>query len=126
MKLCPCGSKKFYLACCGLFISGKKIPETPEQLMRSRYSAYTRANINYIMQTMKAPAANQFDPVHAKNWAHQSTWLGLKVIHTSVQENKGYVEFIARYSYQGKSESLHEVSEFCFEEGRWFYVGGKS
>ena len=36
---CPCGSGKTYAACCKKIISGEKKAETPEELMRSRYSA---------------------------------------------------------------------------------------
>ena len=61
MTTCPCGSKKNYADCCQPFIELKKIPETPEQLMRSRYTAYTQANMDYIVRTMRGKAAADFD-----------------------------------------------------------------
>ncbi|MCD4676693.1 MAG: hypothetical protein K8S18_11970, partial [Desulfobacula sp.] len=46
---CYCGSQKFYEECCFPFISGSLIPKNPEQLMRSRYSAFCIKNIEYLI-----------------------------------------------------------------------------
>ena len=93
--------------------------------MRSRYSAYTRANINYIERTMKAPATENFDAQSAKVWAQRVKWLGLKVLQAQASSQNGTVEFIAYFSDHGKKQHLHEVSEFVFENGQWYYVSGK-
>ena len=50
---CPCGSGKPLSACCGPYLEGKEDPPTPEALMRSRYTAYTQGNLDYIEKTMK-------------------------------------------------------------------------
>jgi len=124
---CPCGSRKQYLDCCGRYIERQEIPETPEQLMRSRYVAYTRANIDYIIKTMTGEALHTFDVASAKQWAKRSIWLGLTVVDAPKPcDAIGYVEFIARFHYQGKTQSIHERSEFHFEKGHWFYVTGNS
>lgn len=122
---CPCSSGKKYLDCCGIFIEGKKLPETPEQLMRSRYSAYTRANIDYIEQTMQGPAAKNFNKKEAYQWAKTVKWDGLQVIQAHSQNDTGQVEFIAHYSFDNKQYQLHEISEFVRKNGRWFYVDGE-
>jgi uncharacterized protein YchJ len=83
MALCPCGSSIDFDQCCARFITAAELPQTPEQLMRSRYTAYTQANIDYIVKTMKAPANIDFDPVEAKSWAKDVKWLGLEVANTS-------------------------------------------
>jgi len=49
--LCPCQSSLSYEDCCGRFHSGNMFPETSEQLMRSRYSAFVLKKIPYIVQT---------------------------------------------------------------------------
>lgn len=126
MTNCPCGSHKNYDDCCGQYISGQAFPATPEALMRSRYTAYSRANINYITQTMKGPAAKDFNQEDAEQWARQTTWLGLEVINAKMGENLGWVEFIAHYSYEGKKYNLHEISEFQLENGKWYYVDGET
>ena len=123
---CPCGSGKTYSDCCEPFILKRQNPKTPEQLMRSRYTAYTQVNIDYIADTMCGPAAVNFDPNASKQWAEDAKWVGLSIVNVSdVKDNKGYVEFIARYKQRGKMDAIHENSEFHFIEGRWFYVNGQ-
>jgi SEC-C motif-containing protein len=126
MTLCPCGSNTAYEACCGLFINGSATPATPEALMRSRYTAYTQANIEYISKTMKGPAAKDFNAEEAEAWAKQITWLTLQVLYVKQDKTHGWVEFVAQYAYGAKKHNLHEVSEFCLEEGKWYYIDGKT
>lgn len=121
-KICPCGTGKKYHMCCGLFISEKEAPTTPEELMRSRYTAYTEANIHYICLTMKSPAADNFDFKSAEAWAQKANWTGLKVIKTSHDAHQGIVEFSAYYTLDDKNYELHEVSKFLNENGKWYYV----
>jgi SEC-C motif domain protein len=125
MPNCPCGSSKNYASCCGLYIDDGKLPETPEILMRSRYTAYSQANIDYIQRTMKGPALDHFNAEAAKQWATIVKWLELEVLHSNVQKTKGYVEFIAYFNEQGKKNSIHELSEFHEINGQWYYVDGK-
>ncbi|HVE43976.1 MAG TPA: YchJ family metal-binding protein [Gammaproteobacteria bacterium] len=124
MQHCPCGSGKDYTNCCGVFISNQGIPSTPEALMRSRYTAYYQVNMDYIARTMKSPAADHFDAEDARKWAEKISWVGLDVIKTKSDSLKGTVEFRAYYIINGKKNMLHEISEFIFEDGRWYYVDG--
>ena len=122
--LCACGSKKEYLQCCGIYITGQLIPQMPEQLMRSRYVAYTQANIEYIVATMGARALIDFDIKEALIWAKSVKWLKLEVIRVdTLSENRGLVEFKAYYRYNNKKHCLHEISEFKHEDNHWYYVG---
>ncbi|KTD07039.1 YchJ family protein [Legionella jamestowniensis] len=127
MNPCPCGSTKDYLLCCGRYINGAATPTTPEALMRSRYTAYSQANIDYIQKTMLGGPLAGFDAVDAKNWAARITWLGLKIIKAYQDEsnpNKGYVEFIARFRENNQPQVLHELSQFESVNGLWFYTAG--
>ena len=92
--------------------------------MRSRYTAYTQANIDYIVNTMKAPASDDFDPEEARSWATDVTWLNLKVVASSFTGDTGTVEFIAQYSHEGNKFVLHEISEFRRDANRWYYIDG--
>ena len=65
---CPCGSGKTYDECCEPFIRGKAFPETAEQLMRSRYSAYTLQEIPYITDTLH--------PDHREDWDERGPGTG--------------------------------------------------
>ncbi|CEK10026.1 YchJ family protein [Legionella hackeliae] len=127
MTKCPCGSSLNYALCCGSYINGASIPATPEALMRSRYTAYVQANIDYIKQTMRGSPLIHFDASDAEIWAKRVTWLGLKVVQAYLSQtnpNKGYVEFIARFKENNQPGTIHELSEFDYENGSWFYTAG--
>jgi SEC-C motif-containing protein len=126
MQLCPCCSKQSYDDCCGVFIRGTALPATPEQLMRSRYTAYTQANIDYIARTMRGPAVKDFNYQAAEKWAKAVNWLGLKVIRTDSKPPRGWVEFIAYYADHYANHDLHEVSEFYLDNGQWFYISKRN
>ena len=76
-KVCPCGNNLNYADCCERFINGTSIPATPEELMRSRYTAYTLANVDYIKDTVREPASMGFNAADAKQWAGAAQWQGL-------------------------------------------------
>lgn len=128
-KFCPCGSQISYQHCCGRYIDGKATANSPEALMRSRYSAYTLANIDYIAKTMQGPAAKGFDYQLTKQWAESVEWRGLEVIKASIDLHSptlGTVEFKASYYYQNQLHIMHELSQFQLIEGHWYYIKGQS
>jgi SEC-C motif-containing protein len=127
MPLCPCGSIKNYEHCCGAYIEKKQVAQSPEQLMRSRYSAYTQAKIDYIISTMKGSPLVNFNKSEAFKWASSVTWIDLQVIQTYLETaEKGFVEFSARFMETRQLKTIHELSEFHFENNAWFYVGGEN
>lgn len=124
---CPCGTNKTYDECCGVFLEKKDLPQTPEQLMRSRYTAYSLANIDYIKNTMKGQSLVNFNAGEAELWAKRVTWLGLDVLKADpTNTNIGFVEFCARFLEHGQVKTIHELSEFYRENGSWFYISGVS
>lgn len=123
---CPCYSHKDYSSCCGLFISGKENPTTPEELMRSRYTAYTMANIDYIRNTMRDDALIGFQEMDAKHWAKHVIWIKLHVFESTLENsNTGYVEFEAIFVNNARLQSIHEKSRFIRQDNRWYYVSGE-
>ncbi|MDB5908539.1 MAG: hypothetical protein JWP34_2653 [Massilia sp.] len=132
---CPCGGADF-ATCCGPFLSGDAIPPTAGQLMRSRYTAYTRGDEVYLRATWHPstlPAASIVDP------DDKCQWLGLEVksslrlrqrkANLPELPDRDTVEFIARYKVAGRAHRLHEVSRFVREHSgdgvaRWFYLDG--
>lgn len=125
MPYCPCGSKNSYEHCCSLFIEKKQMPETPEQLMRSRYTAYSLAKTDYIKNTMKGKLLINFNEAETKQWAQNVVWTGLKVIRSYIETpEKGFVEFSAHFMEGNQLKIIHELSEFHREDGVWFYVDG--
>lgn len=126
-QLCLCCSNRTYQKCCGLFINEGILPPTPEALMRSRYTAYASGKIEYIKDTMRGNASVGFDPEDALQWAQSVEWLGLEVVQTQFPDNtdeRGFVEFVAKYSWNNKEHKLHELSEFKKIAGQWYYVAG--
>lgn len=123
--VCPCGTKQPYHECCGRFIDGASSAPTPEALMRSRYTAYTLANIGYIAKTMLPPAANDFDSISAKDFAEQAEWIKLDVLSSEMQEDEGRVEFVAHFIINGHPEVIHEKSLFKKIDGHWYYIDGE-
>jgi SEC-C motif domain protein len=123
MGLCYCGNEESYDACCGRFHSSLEAPATAELLMRSRYSAYVLTLEDYLLSTWQAnarPALLDFPD------GSKTKWLGLDIKRYKLIDTcRAQVEFIARYKIGGlPAVRLHEISDFIFEEGRWFYVSG--
>ncbi len=124
VKLCNCGSGIIADQCCLPFINGEAIADSPEKLMRSRYVAYSTANIPYIVATMRDAALSNYDDKEAFDWACSVKWLKLEVINSYyLSETKGVVEFKAYFRANNKKQCLHEISEFNYVDGNWFYVG---
>ena len=128
-EMCPCGSNQTYESCCEPVINGK-LPETAEQLMRSRYSAYVKSELAYIKKTCAPETLKDYDDEGVKTWSKQSKWLGLAINSTDKggpTDKKGKVEFTAKYELNGKVLEHHEVSEFRKDDsGRWLFVDGDS
>jgi SEC-C motif-containing protein len=127
LKPCPCCSEKSFSDCCYLFLMEKALPQTAEQLMRSRYSAYRQGRLDYIQQTMCDKASEGFDLESAKHVSESTQWIRLKIIDAGQQsESIEYdeVEFEAKYREKGKVYVLHERSQFRRIGGKWFYTGG--
>ncbi len=126
--LCPCGSKQNYTNCCGAIISGKRTATTCLELMKSRYSAYTLADINYLMLSHHSKTRPPLkERSGLKRWAESVRWMQLIIVNTwneSLSDNEGYVEFKALYFEEGQIKQIHEKSLFQRENGRWVYVSG--
>jgi SEC-C motif-containing protein len=125
---CPCGSGSDYSRCCAPFLSGAAVPDTAEKTMRSRYTAYARVNIPYLMDTLHPDNREEGDEEGARRWAERSEWIGLDIVATDgggPSDSEGVVEFVARFrDRKGETHSHHEVSRFVKEKGRWLFREG--
>jgi len=125
--LCPCGSTLTYQACCGLIISGAREAATCQELMRSRYVAFTMHNVDYLMRSQHSETRSVKESGQIKKWAQSVQWMGLTILHTQEGEATdqiGYVEFRALYLEGGKMQQIHENSLFKRENQKWVYVSG--
>lgn len=124
-QTCPCGNPQSYRLCCGLYIEKGEWAPTPEQLMRSRYTAFTQGRADYIQQTMREEALKNFNAASVKEWALSVKWDKLEVLSSSlIQESdtRGFVSFVAHYQDENKPEQIKEISEFKKIDGRWYYT----
>lgn len=124
---CYCGKSLPYSGCCEPFHLQVASPETAEQLMRSRYSAYLLQKIDYLVQTHhpRQRRANAFQEI--QNWAQAAQFTRLEVLKThqgQATDKIGKVEFIAHYQLAGQPQTLHEISRFRRFEGKWVYWDG--
>ena len=96
--------------------------------MRSRYTAYTMKNVDYIKKTLAPESQKDFDMKEVKAWAEKANWKGLKILstqHGQVGDKKGTVEFIATFEQDGEDIDHHEVSKFRKNnQGEWMFVDG--
>ena len=122
---CPCGGGA-YGSCCGPLHRGDQQAETAEQLMRSRYSAFARGEIDYLLATHPEPDVPlQQRRRSLKQSCRQTRWLGLTVLSVSEggpRDLEGTVKFEARY----RGGVLKETSLFQrrggAEDGPWLYM----
>lgn len=128
MSNCPCGTLNTYDECCKPFHAGDANPETAEKLMRSRYSAFVKNEIQYIADT-HIPGTKDFDLEEAREWATTSTWKGLEIVNTKKggeSHTDGVVEFKALYSDKEERDYLHhEVATFKKINEKWYFDQGQ-
>lgn len=96
--------------------------------MRSRYSAYVKKEIQYIMDTYTKKDQDAIDPEGTRKWAEESTWQGLEIRACEgggLKDETGTVEFVAQYIQRGLAEKHHEVASFVKQDGTWLYDTGK-
>ncbi len=121
---CLCGSQQNYKNCCEPLLLGDKQAETPEQLMRSRFTAYAQKNARYIYQTYASEKQAENPVKEIKEFATSCRFISLSVIDTNNDGDRGVVEFKANYFYQNLYCELHERSQFIKEQDQWRYLDG--
>lgn len=127
--LCPCGSTKEYAVCCEPVILGQVLAATPADLMRSRYSAYAKQKISWLLNSLEPTQRADFDEKAVSEWSAQSEWLGLQILRTQggdqASDTKGFVEFIARFKQDGVARDHHELGEFRKIDNQWYFYDGR-
>jgi len=127
MNSCPCGSGNDYAACCEPIITGKKSAETAEQLMRARYSAHVKVDVDFLYASTHPDSREGYDHKVTKDWAENSEWHGLEILGTTdggPKDEEGEVEFIARFRDKGGIRSHHERALFKRDKKQWLFFEG--
>lgn len=120
---CPCVSGQSYHACCQPLHEGIVQANSAEQLMCSRYSAFSLGKIEYLVQTLHPDFSKSDDRESLKLTIEQTNWLGLKIIEHKAQARTATVEFVA-YFAENPIGQMHELSRFVKQDGKWFYQDG--
>lgn len=122
MEACNCGDSRPYEACCGRYLEGTDRPQLAEQLMRSRFTAYARGNLDYVV----ASELNA-DPEAVSNWMKQTRFLRLRVLSAQggPDDDEGSVTFEADLETAGRAHTHRETSRFRKIDGNWIFIQGK-
>ena len=127
MTSCHCGSGLAYAACCEPVINGTMPAETPEKLMRARYSAHVAVKADFLFNSTHPDHREGYDHQGTSDWAAQSEWLGLEIVAVSnvgPDDQSGQVEFIARYNDHEGAHRHHELAQFEKLDGTWYFCDG--
>ena len=119
---CYCCSEKPYENCCKPIVEGERPADTPEQLMRSRFSAYCIKDYRYILETYTRQERLTLSLDMLEESAKDSQWFALQIDSTDSYANN--VTFTAFYFIGDTPYQLHETSFFVKEDNRWRYKDG--
>jgi len=138
-QTCFCGTNLAFEACCQPLINQNKRAQTPEQLMRSRFSAYVTGEYQYIFATYAKQSQSQLTEEDIQHSGEDSHWLALVIYTSDIVANvkEQFVEFSAFYIADDNLYEMREKSRFVLEEinsrldgqpndsnAQWRYVDG--
>ena len=123
---CYCDSGLAFGECCQPFLTHQRRPETPVQLMRSRYSAFCQEDARYLHITWHSSMRTQNSVEQIQGAFRHTRWCKLSIEESVIDENgtHGSVSFRAYYFEREKLGVLHESSRFEEENGEWRYLDG--
>ena len=126
VALYACGSGLPADRCCAPLHAGAPA-STALALMRSRYTAFVRGDVDYLVATQAEAGRAGLDRAAIAQWARTTTWDSLEIVTTEAggpDDTTGLVEFIARGRNAGMPFAQRERSRFVRTDGRWYYVDG--
>lgn len=121
-KDCPCHSGKSFENCCNPILKDHSFADTPEKLMRSRYTAFVVQNRDHLLRTWAEP--------HRPNTIEiddSTVWINLEITEADpplMDQNIGHVSYIASFLKDGVLHIMKERSNFILMNGLWFYKDG--
>lgn len=120
---CPCGLGH-YRECCQPLHQEKIKAQTAEQLMRSRYSAFARQEIEYLVKTTAIGQQSELDVAAMAEWSQSNQWLKLEIVQSKekLDKNHAQVEFKAHYHDGTNINVHHEVSHFVHYADAWYFL----
>ncbi len=128
--ICPCGSFKKYKKCCKPFHDKITSPKTALELMKSRFSAFSLCNSEYIIFS-----THQNNPDFTQdlkswnndilNFSKNTRFEKLEILEFIDGEVESFVTFKATLFQDKNDISFIEKSRFLKTEEIWKYVDGQ-
>ena len=99
--------------------------------MRSRFSAYSAGNVDYILRTLHPNHADRAIPEEVlretiRKGMSAFRYLGLTVEEAREEGQRAFVTFTAKIMKQAKDHSFRETSEFEKTAEGWRYLSGET
>lgn len=125
---CPCQTvepkPRSFEECCGPYLARKAKAPTAEALLRSRYTAFVKHDVDYVLETHHPKTKSQVKREEIESWAKESVWIGMKIIKQEggqASDNKGVIHFHAQYEAHAEDgpktdRLLHDHFEKSFFE----------
>jgi SEC-C motif-containing protein len=128
---CPCRSARPYKACCEPYHRGAREAPDPEALMRSRFSAFAKKEVDYLFRTLHPDHEDRRHDRTAVLRALRASagtfrYAGLAILDTRPADDAGIAQvlFLARL-FEGSAErSFVELSDFAHDGEGWRYLRG--
>ncbi|MBY5991902.1 YchJ family protein [Ferrimonas balearica] len=126
MTQCPCGSQADYALCCQPLHLQQHRAATPEQLMRSRYSAFVKGEAHYLLMTHHPDHRGDLTEAELAESCRQTQWQRLEILDApQAQGDEGEVAFRAWFRDGQALRPFEERSRFVRVEGQWLYCDGQ-
>ena len=126
MIKCPCGQNKIYENCCKIIHLDISKATNAEQLMRSRFVAFTKGMGDYLLLSHHSSTRPVDKMPQIIKWANSVKWQNLQILETTdgqAEDTSGTVKFKAHFKEDKKPDCILENSQFVRENGNWVYLG---
>ena len=125
-QVCYCGASTAFEQCCQPLHQLHIDALTPEQLMRSRYSAFVTGDAQYLFDTHHSEYRSGLNVTELAQACKQSKFVGLEIVDAPPSStSSGEVEFKAWYQQGKEVLALWERSQFSKIDGLWKYCRGE-
>lgn len=92
--------------------------------MRSRYTAFTQKNWEYLILTSHPEEKKEMARLGPDLIEEGVVWKRLEIVDTRAggqDDSEGQVDFVAYYTKEGAEQTLRESSRFYKVNARWVY-----
>jgi SEC-C motif-containing protein len=109
-------------------IQGKRKPETATELLRARYTAFTRGDVDFVLASHHSKTRHEAKREEIEDWSKNSQWHGMKIVQTEAggaTDEEGTIVFCAEFTAQGNRTEHWEQALFQKEGGEWRFLDAR-